>query len=257
MRQKAYAKVNIFLKITGLRGSYHELVSRFCLVPHLYDEIAFVPAACNRFTISGCGEVNTEDNTIYKAYRLLAEYTQSQKLQEFFGAHRVEVVKNIPSFAGLGGGSSDAAAFMHMCNKYCQLGLGEKTLLDLGAKVGADVPFFISGHHSANVGGIGEIITPFEEKPLDFTLIHPEIACSTPQVYQKFRRDYFKTINPAFAQKLESLPSAAILKAYDAYTLNDLFAPACDLQPTLKEYYKPGRFFSGSGSSFFAVNSDS
>ncbi len=257
MRQKAHAKVNIFLKITGVRGSYHELASRFCLVPRLYDEIAFVPAACKHFTISGCGDVNTEDNTIYKAYRLLAEHTQSQKLHEFFSAHRVEVVKNIPSFAGLGGGSSDAAAFMHMCNKYCGLGLGEQTLLTLGVKVGADVPFFLSAHHSANVGGIGEIITPFEEKPLDFTLIHPGIACCTPQVYQKFRRDYFKTIEPAFAKKLKTMPSAAILKAYDAYTLNDLFAPACDLRPKLKEYSGPGRFFSGSGSSFFSVNSDS
>ena len=68
---RAYAKVNIFLKITGTRGDYHEIVSRFMRVDSLYDELCFVPKDTQEFEILGDFECETQQNTIYKAYMAL------------------------------------------------------------------------------------------------------------------------------------------------------------------------------------------
>jgi len=114
MSHKAYAKVNIFLKITGTRKQYHTLASRFMRIDTLYDELEFIPNRSDAFLIEGDFSCTTEQNTIYKAYKALLEKTQSEALEEFFQTNGVGVSKNIPAFAGLGGGSSDAAAFLKL-----------------------------------------------------------------------------------------------------------------------------------------------
>ena len=65
---RAYAKVNIFLKITGTRGNYHEIISRFMRVDFLYDELSFVEKTDDKFKIIGKFSCTTKQNTIYKAY---------------------------------------------------------------------------------------------------------------------------------------------------------------------------------------------
>jgi len=99
MTQKAHAKINTFLKITGHKEGYHTLLSRFIKVPQLYDTVSFVPQHCESFTIEGCEAVPTQSNTIYKAYQAMKVET------DFFQKHKVLVTKNIPSGAGLGGGA--------------------------------------------------------------------------------------------------------------------------------------------------------
>ncbi|UFH60721.1 hypothetical protein [Sulfurovum mangrovi] len=109
---KAHAKVNIFLKITGHRGGYHTLLSRFMRVEALYDTITFEPCVCDTFTIEGCEGVPLESNTIYRAYQSLKSYTQSPALERFFTSHKVVVTKRIPSQAGLGG---EVRMLRHLC----------------------------------------------------------------------------------------------------------------------------------------------
>lgn len=254
---KAYAKVNIFLKITGTRGNYHEIVSRFMRVNSLYDELSFVPKDSDDFKIIGDFSCTTEQNTIYKAYFALREATSSQALEKLMRTHAIEVKKSIPAFAGLGGGSSDAATYLKMCNEVLHLGLSQNELAQIGLSVGADVPFFIYGYDSANVSGIGEIVEQFGEEPLDFEVFTPKIEISTPKVYQVYREDFFAPIDGFKSDELKRTTSLNILKTMSADEANDLFKPALQEYKELKNHYNHGWYFSGSGSSFFRVKSKS
>jgi 4-diphosphocytidyl-2-C-methyl-D-erythritol kinase len=250
---KAHAKVNIFLKITGKRGSYHEIVSRFMRVNSLYDELSFVPKQVREFKIIGDFSCNTEQNTIYKAYLALKEKTASEALEELMVTHSVQVKKQIPAFAGLGGGSSDAATFLKMCNETLNLGLSLDELAHIGAKVGADVAFFIYGYESANVSGIGEVVEEFKEEILDFEIYTPKLEISTPNVYGIYRDNFYSPISEIEVERLKKTSSLEILKNMSTEEANDLYRPALQGYPELKDYYKDGWHFSGSGSSFFRV----
>ncbi len=248
---KAYAKVNIFLKITGKRENYHEIISRFVRVNTLFDELSFIASDTKKFTIVGDFSCETEQNTIYKAYIALKEATASKALEQFMSTHAIFVKKNIPAFAGLGGGSSDAATYLTMCNEELSLGLSLEELASIGSKVGADVPFFVYGYASANVSGIGEVVEVFDEAPLELEIFTPNIEISTPKVYGIYRENFYNPISIAIVEKLKKTTSLEILQTMDAKEANDLFAPAMQGYEELKNYYSDGWHFSGSGSSFF------
>ncbi|RRS31240.1 MAG: 4-diphosphocytidyl-2C-methyl-D-erythritol kinase [Epsilonproteobacteria bacterium (ex Lamellibrachia satsuma)] len=251
---KAYAKVNIFLKITGHKEGYHTLLSRFMRVEDLYDTITFVPCSCNTFTIEGCEEVPLESNTIYKAYRALNDFIGSAEIFNFFHEYKVFVDKQIPSQAGLGGGSSDAAAFMRLVNKVCGLNISIENLAKIGSTIGADLPFFIYNYPSANVSGFGEVVEPFDEKPLKLELYTPDIGCDTAVVYKTFKTYLLNDITPCLFTGWEKKDSKTLLETvHDPLMLNDLYAAALIAYPKLKDVAKEGWFFSGSGSTFFRV----
>ena len=255
-KYKAFAKVNIFLKITGKRGEYHEILSRFMKVEHLFDELSFVlkaeiDAKANAFTILGDFGCATKQNTIYKAYVALQEATHSAALEKLMQTHAVVVKKRIPAFAGLGGGSSDAATYLKMCNEVLHLGLSLRELAEIGLKVGADVPFFIYDYASANVSGIGEVVEVFDEEALAFEIFTPNVEISTPKVYKAYRENFYTPIDGFMVQSLKQKSSKEILSSMSAQEANDLFSPALQEYKELKNYYKQGYFFSGSGSSFF------
>lgn len=248
---RAYAKVNIFLKITGKRDAYHTITSRFMRVSSLYDTLWFEVKSTPEFEIRGNFDCDVGSNTIYKAYKNLLAVTRSDKLSNWMETHAVCVNKQIPSFAGLGGGSSDAATYLHMCNEQLELGLSTEALAVIGAKVGADVPFFVYGYESANVSGIGEIVEQYNEKPLEFEIITPQIKISTPAVYTYYREHLYAPITPEETARLEMMPSMDILMTMKPQEANDLYSAALKSYPDLCE--KEGWFFSGSGSSFFRL----
>lgn len=251
----AFAKVNIFLKITGKRGDYHTISSRFVRVNTLYDTLWFEDKEENsEFEISGRFDCSIKDNTLYKAYTALLEATQSDTLIQWMKTHRVCVEKRIPSFAGLGGGSSDAATFLHMCNNTLALGLTHEELASIGSKVGADVPFFVYGYESANVSGIGEIVQPFDESLLEFEIHTPEIQICTPDVYHYYRKHLYAPISEDEAHRLEQTSSIDILKTMSPKEANDLYPSALGCYSELHE--QKGWFFSGSGSSFFRLKGE-
>ncbi|CAI6147508.1 MAG: 4-diphosphocytidyl-2-C-methyl-D-erythritol kinase [uncultured Sulfurimonas sp.] len=255
---KAFAKVNIFLKITAKRGAYHEIISRFMKVKNLYDILEFVPkeetdAKVNEFKIIGSFSCNTEQNTIYKAYFALKTATNSEKLEQLMHTYAIKVTKSIPAFAGLGGGSSDAATYLKMCNSSLDLGLSLHELAAIGLKVGADVPFFVYGYDSANVSGIGEVVQEFKEELLDIETFTPSVEISTPHVYKIYSEDFYNPIDGFKMQELKETSSRDILKSMSADEANDLFKPALQEYKELKNHFKAGYFFTGSGSSFFKV----
>ena len=253
-RTKAHAKVNIFLKITGHKDGYHTLLSRFMQVEDLYDTIAFVPCECATFTIEGCEDIPLESNTIYKAYKALNDYTGDLDILNFFYHHKVVVTKRIPSQAGLGGGSSDAAAFMRMVKEVCNLIISTDELAKLGSTIGADLPFFIYNYPSANVSGFGEIVEPFEEEPLSLELFTPNIGCDTAKVYKTFKTHLLDHIKLSSFIGWDSIDSKTLLERInDPILLNDLYAAALIAYPELEDDAPKGWFFSGSGSTFFKL----
>ena len=250
----AHAKVNIFLKITGHKDNYHTLISRFVKVEDLYDTIEFVPCKCESFTIEGCDDIPLESNTIYKAYKALNDATGDLDILNFFYKHKIVVTKRIPSQAGLGGGSSDAAAFMRLVKEACSLLISTDDLADIGSKVGADVPFFIYNYSSANVAGFGELVMPFEEPPLQLELFTPDIGCDTAEVYKTFNKYLLRNVDLTSFFGWDKMDSRTLLKLIqDPVALNDLFPAAMAVYPELEKSKKTGWFFSGSGSTFFRL----
>ena len=251
MTQKAHAKINTFLKITGHKNGYHTLLSRFIKVPHLYDTISFVPQECEKFTIEGCGDVPVESNTIYKSF--LAMQNSINEQTDFFRHHKVVVEKNIPTGAGLGGGSSDAGAFMRLFNEVCNLQIDTPTLAQIGSTVGADIPFFVYDYDSANVSGFGEVVEPFDDEPFEIELFMPDIHCDTPLVYKTFKRELFDEIEPTSFEGWEQLTTKEVLHRADAVMANDLYRASLIAYPQLKEIAPKDWYFSGSGSTFFRI----
>lgn len=183
---KAFAKANVFLKIVGLnKNGYHLLSSRFVLVREIYDELFFVrDKHCEGFEI--ISEFSCEGNIINKAYQILCENGFENEMREFFKTHALKLIKNIPVGGGLGGGSSDGAAFLRLVNKELNLKISQENLMKMGTNLGCDVPFFLSGFEAANVSGVGEILAEFEDEipPLNFKF--PQISCDTRAVYGEF-----------------------------------------------------------------------
>ena len=251
MSEKSYAKVNIFLKISDKREKYHELVSRFVRVHSLFDTISFVKSSRKAFDIIGSFGCNMETNTVYKAYKLLEKY---DGVKEFFENYSVKIEKNIPEFAGLGGGSSNAATFLIMANRYCELNLSKDELCKIAVNIGADVPFFVYEYDSANVTGIGEIVEKFDEEILNIDTITPNIKCNTGEIFKVFREKFYKQISKEEADKLLKMKSVEVLNNLNIKEANDLYEPAISVYPKLEEYTQNNWYFSGSGSSFFKVN---
>ena len=250
MTKKSYSKVNIFLKIVGLRDNYHLIASRFVRVKNLFDTISFIKKDVDNFSIEGNFSCILEKNTVYKAYKELEKFDE---VKEFFKKNIVKIDKNIPEFAGLGGGSSNCATFLNMVNQACNLNLSKEELAKIGSNIGADVPFFVYEFDSANVSGIGEIVEEFKEEALNIEVITPKIACDTGKIYKNFREKFYKELNKDEVKELFVTNSKDILKKFSINEANDLYFSALDLNQDLKKFEKDNWFFSGSGSSFFKI----
>ena len=250
MTKKSYAKVNIFLKIVGLRDNYHLIASRFVRVKNLFDTISFIKKDVDNFSIEGNFSCVLEKNTVYKAYKELEKFDE---VKEFFKKNIVKIDKNIPEFAGLGGGSSNCATFLNMVNIACNLNLNKEELAKIGSNIGADVPFFVYEFDSANVSGIGEIVEEFKEELINIEVITPKIACDTGKIYKNFREKFYKELNKDEVKELFVTNSKDILKKFSINEANDLYFSALDLNQDLKKFEKDNWFFSGSGSSFFKI----
>ncbi|NCD12178.1 MAG: 4-(cytidine 5'-diphospho)-2-C-methyl-D-erythritol kinase [Epsilonproteobacteria bacterium] len=254
MQYNAQAKVNIFLKIVGIRGSYHELVSRFMLVSNLFDTLTFVPKSSSEpFELVGDFNCTLEQNTLYKIFKTLQCHGFAKEVEAIMREYALHVKKVIPQGAGLGGGSSDAATFLTMLNDVGNLKLTLQEKMELGSKVGADVAFFASGYASANVRGIGEVVEKYDEEALDLEVFTPPLACETARVYKMYREYFLQSMNIPLAKVMVEMKSKALLKAYGKEALNDLYPACLKAYPTLASYAKEGWFFSGSGSSFFRM----
>jgi 4-diphosphocytidyl-2-C-methyl-D-erythritol kinase len=250
----APAKINIFLKITGRReDGYHLIASRFVRHEVLSDRMWFEKSSGEKFEVVGDFDCPPEENTVMKAYRALMRHHPDPKIPAFCKLHKVMIYKQIPAGSGMGGGSSNAATFLRMINEAAELNLPAATLMRIGAEVGADVPFFISGHKSANVTGIGEVVMGFNEPPIVLEHFTPPLHCETARVFRSYRQHFSDQMEKSrvLAKELLPLKSHEILTRFSPEALNDLYKPALKSYPELHEYTQKERFLSGSGSTFF------
>ena len=168
------AKLNLFLHITGRRSDgYHELQTLFQLLDW-GDQLRFTPNRSGAITLdSNATTIPLEDNLVVRAARLL----QTGSL----GVHIV-LDKLIPTGAGLGGGSSNAATTLLALNHLWNRQLPRSELQSLGAMLGADVPVFV-GARTAWAEGVGEILTPVELAERWFLILVPDCHVSTAEIF--------------------------------------------------------------------------
>ena len=182
------AKINIFLKIEGRdkASGMHFLRSLFAPID-ICDKLDIEESDIFSVVTNGIAEeIPTEKNIVFKAYSALRNYV-GKELPQF----SVKIEKSIPTGAGLGGGSSNAAAFLKFLNEHCKLNLSLAQLIEIASKVGSDVPFFILGK-PAVVSGTGEKIEAVElpESGMFFVLVNPEIHVDTKLAYSLFDKTY-------------------------------------------------------------------
>lgn len=184
LKLNAYAKINLMLDIIGKRDNgYHDLFMIMQSVS-LHDTLTLTTGEEIKDITLRCTEpgVPTDaSNTAYKAARAFFAFTgiQSRGVQ-------IDLVKNIPHAAGLAGGSADAAAVIVGLNKMFQTNLSDPELIELGLKVGSDVPFCIFGGTKL-VQGVGDVINKLKRLPdCSIVLAKPETGVSTSLAYHQY-----------------------------------------------------------------------
>jgi len=201
------AKVNLFLKVTGrLSSGYHSLVTVLTKVS-LYDEIV-IELGGRGFSVTSSDPAVPTDrrNTVHRAVELLAE--RAGFSPEDAGI-RIHIEKNIPSEAGLGGASSNAATVMDALNARLELGIDTDGLMALASQVGADVPFFLFGS-PALARGIGDRLEPIRGVPPAWmVIVKPPQGVSTAWAYGQLdlglTEEKNNIIIPRFSNTLNSL----------------------------------------------------
>ncbi|WP_457639812.1 4-(cytidine 5'-diphospho)-2-C-methyl-D-erythritol kinase [Persephonella sp.] len=243
----APAKVNLGLWIVGKRADgYHEIFTLFHTVD-FYDRIFITPY--HRFKVETTNpSIKPEENTVLKAVKKFEEWTG------IFPEFSVFIEKNIPVGAGLGGGSSDAAAVLNFINRYYGAPLSEEELHTLASTVGADVPFFLKGGFAVGEG-IGDKLKFFDKRlNSKIFIIYPNVAVPTSQIYKK--------VSPDMLTRKEEIPIIdSLLEEFDSFLEhleNTLGKIVEESYPEVREVVNTLRFLgyrplvSGSGSSVFA-----
>lgn len=251
---KANAKVNLFLDITGKReDGYHELDSVMMSVG-VADTLTFTKTDTPRIELACADSEIPRDKTniIYKCAEALFErYGILDKAGVL-----IVIEKNIPTQAGMGGGSADGAAALIALNKLFELGADEDTLCKIGAQIGADIPFCIRGG-CCLCRGIGEKLSDISfDSSLPLVIVKPKVAVSTPKAYKDYdllndpqHEDIAKMI-----KALEAGSKAAIggllFNAFEEVIHDDHF-----LHPKLvmKQHGALGTLMTGSGSAVFGI----
>ena len=249
----APAKLNLFLHVVGRRDDgYHLLQSLFVLLDWS-DTLHFERRADGQLQRHDLGLPLPADDLSLRAARLLQRESGTA-----LGAD-ISINKQVPWAAGLGGGSSDAASTLLALNRLWQLHWPRQRLVELGAKLGADVPFFIGGHN-AFVEGVGERLTPFEVPRQWFALLKPAAGLATQDIFS----------HPALVRNTPAVILSGLLadvakpgfwcQDSAAHGRNDLQPPAEDRCPEvalaadwLRQRFGNSRM-TGSGSAVFARN---
>jgi 4-diphosphocytidyl-2-C-methyl-D-erythritol kinase len=245
LQLRAPAKLNLFLHIIGRRADgYHLLQSVFQLIDWC-DTISLKAIAENEVRrVNPINNVPPEQDLVVRAAKLLKEFCN------FKGGVEIDLTKEIPMGAGLGGGSSDAASTLIGLNALWNLGLDKETLANLGLQLGADVPFFISGHN-AFVEGIGEKIQEITLESRDFLVIFPKQGIATASIF----------LDPELTRNHAQITIDGFLASPWSNLSNDCQAVAMRICPEVKQALDwitqavPGSKprMSGSGSSVFAI----
>ena len=255
IKVKAYGKINLLLDIIGRRQDGYHMLNTVMQTVSVYDTLELsvdadspegIEIICDKE-----GFPLDSSNLIWKAAEMFKEYTGIS----FGGKLIIKVEKNLPSQAGMGGGSADCAAMLKAMNTFFCTLKDEDELCELGAKLGADVPFCIKGG-TRLCQGVGEITNKLPSIDCAFVIVKPDVSVSTPEAYKRYdlmkspprsHLDYF----------LKSLASGNVFST-SIYLFN-VFEAAIDLpeiadaKQALKDAGALNTLMTGSGSAVFGV----
>jgi 4-diphosphocytidyl-2-C-methyl-D-erythritol kinase len=252
IQKKAYAKINLYLKILDKRpDGYHNIFTVMQKIS-LFDEITINinPREGQNINII-CNDKNIptdKTNTVYKAAELFLERA------DIFADIEITINKKIPSQAGLGGGSSDAGSVLLGLNEYFDFILPENVLIEIAAKVGADVPFFVKNVNCAFCEGIGEIVSPIYIDLSGFycLIVKPAYNVSTRQAYD----DWDNSMRGRTGASAPTIDIDDVMQNIH----NDFYNLACSQNPNIKQIkdllIQSGAIaaeLSGSGSALFGI----
>lgn len=256
LRELARAKINLTLDILGLRADgYHE-VSMIMQTIELADELELDKASGIRLTMTGGDNIPCDENNL--AWRAAVEF------QKFCGKSlgvSISLLKRIPSAAGLGGGSSDAAAVIRGMNRLYELNLTDDDLCKIGERVGSDVPFCIIGG-TCLATGRGECLTRLAPlKKFNVVLAKPNGSISTAWAYKTYD-EAPATNHPPNDKIISQLERGDYDAAFKNFS-NVLEGVAIKKVPAVAEYKAKMlaagakvALMSGSGSTVFALTDD-
>jgi len=254
---QCHAKINLFLHVTGCReDGYHELQS-WVTFAALADVMHVREARQYHLVVEGPFARSLppmQDNLITKAVNLLAErYNRKPNFM-------VELTKNLPIGAGLGGGSANAAAMIRALQHFWGFEWTPEDSEWLAKNLGADVPACLADQ-SVIVSGIGEDLTPFTPMPSEqyLVLAFPGVGVSTADIFAKIMPPYTPPV-----ENLHGLNSVEDLKKLIHETRNDMMHPAMSIEPKILQAYRalsrqPGCMLArmtGSGSTCFGLFAD-
>lgn len=250
--EQAPAKVNLWLNVVGRRADGYHLLHSLVAFTDLADELTAEPSDRLTLTLDGPGAAalaNEPDNLVLKAARLLAEETRLPPHAA------LRLTKRIPTAAGLGGGSADAAATLRALGSLWSVRLAPGRLQAIATRLGADVPMCLTSR-PAVASGVGEVLQPAPALPVCAVLLfNPGVALATPAVFAARRGDF------SMIRAVRPWATAPDFVAALAERGNDLTGAAIDLQPVVGEALTLARSdpraryvaMSGSGATCFAL----
>jgi len=251
MKKKAYGKLNLGLNVIRKRSDgYHDL--QMVTVPvDLFDTVEIIPNDTLSVVTDKWYLPLDEKNTVYQAIKLM---------HEEYGTplnYHVKLVKNIPTQAGMAGGSSDGATAINIINEMNNLNLSQQQLIDIGVKIGADVPYCLFSRPSL-VTGIGDQLQ-FLDIYTDFHLFiaKPKFGISTGSLFSNLTID--KANQDEFNQLVEGL-TRGNYSQIEKNLVNDLLAAAIKVRPEVQEIIDDLKAFgfdnacmTGAGSVVFGI----
>jgi 4-diphosphocytidyl-2-C-methyl-D-erythritol kinase len=269
---RAPGKINVFLKVGAVMDDgYHDLATAYQAVS-LYEDVRATHS--DDFTVSFSGSIDCSSlavdssNLAIRAARLVA------KKAGYRGGVHLDIEKNVPIAGGMGGGSADAAAALVACDALWGTELGREELLNLAAKLGADVPFALTGGTAIGTGRGDQLSPALAKGTFQWVLVLADFGSSTPDVYHELDRHRDRNVQDIFPVHTQPSVDTDVLQALrsgDSRMLaealsNDLQAPALHLNPTLTQVLEVGEangalagIVSGSGPTmaFLAADLDS
>lgn len=237
MTSKAFApaKINLTLHVTGQRRDGYHLLDSLVVFADIGDHLTFEPAQTTALRVHGPfakGVPTDHQNLVMQAAAMVG------------ASHAITLEKNLPHGAGIGGGSSDAAAVLRHFN-----------IMEGAAKLGADVPVCLRAG-AQRMQGIGDVLTPLPDLPTcAAVLVNPGIHIPTPQIF----KGLVQKSNPPMPATLPALHSAGDLIAWLSLMRNDLQPSALSVSPVINDVlvalasHSPLARMSGSGATCFAL----
>ena len=232
--ERAPAKINLTLRVVGRRpDGYHDIES-LVVFAGVGDTLTFAPARSLALTVNGptaaaAGAIG--ENLVLKAARALAERVDGLKLGRFV------LTKRLPVAAGVGGGSSDAAAALRLIARASRIAVGDPRLMEAARVTGADVPVCLDPRPRI-MRGTGEILSgPLAMPKLPAVLVNPRVAVPTKDVFAALRGQLKAQTEGASDTTLESHARLKMKELIDAVAngRNDLEAPAVTIAPVIAQ----------------------